>query len=135
MLKNLKPNKTPGPDEISSEMVKWLDGGNRSRLLLHYNDILLHGKYYDSLSLANIASIFKKGDPAKLENYRPIALLQILYKILAALLKYRLVDGVDPWLLKTQFGFRKKKSTAQAIFIARRLMDLAERQGTNISLI
>ena len=104
-------------------------------MLLHYNDILLHGKYYDSLSLANIASIFKKGDPAKLENYRPIALLQILYKILAALLKYRLVDGVDPWLLKTQFGFRKKKSTAQAIFIARRLMDLAERQGTNISLI
>ena len=109
VLKNLKPNKTPGPDEISSEMVKWLDGGNRSRLLLHYNDILLHGKYYDSLNLANIASIFKKGDPAKLENYRPIALLQILYKILAALLKYRLVDGVDPWLLKTQFGFSQKE--------------------------
>ena len=37
--------------------------------------------------------------------------------------------------MKTQYGFRARKSTAQAIFIAPRLMDLSERQGTNLSLI
>ena len=36
---------------------------------------------------------------------------------------------------KTQFGFRKKKSISQALFIVRRLMDMAERQGTNLTLV
>ena len=34
-----------------------------------------------------------------------------------------------------QFGFRPRKSIAQAIFIARRLMDIAERAGTNLTLV
>ena len=135
VIKNLKRNKTPGPDKTAAELLKWLNDDNRAKLLTHYNDILVGGKYFRSLNYANIASIYKKGDPAKLGNYRPIALLQTFYKVLAALIKLRIADVIDPWISKTQFGFRKKKSTAQAIFIARRLMDMAERQGTNMSLI
>ena len=36
---------------------------------------------------------------------------------------------------KTQSGFRKARSAAHALFVARRLMDISERQGTNLSLI
>ena len=96
---------------------------------------MINGKYFRSLDYANVASIYKKGDPSKLENYRPIALLQVFYKILAALIKLRLVDVIDPWISQTQFGFRAKKSTAQAIFIARIVMDMAERQGKNLTLV
>ena len=42
---------------------------------------------------------------------------------------------LEPWIHKTQYGFRPRKSTSQAIFLTRRLMDLAERQGTNMSLV
>ena len=135
VINNLKRNKAPGPDKVAAELIKWLDSDNRANLLAHYNDILINGKYFRSLDYANVASICKKADPAKLENYRPIALLQVFYKIFAALSKLRLVDVIDPWISKTQFGFRAKKSTAQAIFIARRLMDMAERQGKNVTLV
>ena len=36
---------------------------------------------------------------------------------------------------ETQYGFRRARSTAQAIFLARRLMDMSERQGTNLAMI
>ena len=131
-----KTNKAPGPDRVQAELVKYLDSSNRAILLQSYNEILLiNNKYFDSLNLANIASIFKKGDPSKLENYRPIALLQTFYKLLAAMIKRRLVVVLEPWIHKTQYGFRPRKSTSQAIFLTRRLMDLAERQGTNMSLV
>ena len=135
VIKRLKSNKSPGPDEVTSELVKWLHIDNRAKLLVHFNEILLKGTYPASLNLSNIASIYKKGDPAKLENYRPIALLQTFYKILAALIQNRLEPALEPWISKTQYGFRKKKSTSQALFIARRLMDLAERQGTSLTLV
>ena len=130
-----KTNKAPGPDRVQAELLKYLDSANRISLFKSYNDILMNGKYFDSLNLANIASIFKKGDPSQLDNYRPIALLQTFFKLLAAILKQRLVAALDPWISKTQYGFRPRKFTPQALFLARRLMDLAERQGTNLTLV
>ena len=84
-----------------------------------------------------MAMIFKKGDPALCENYRPICALSIAYKVLASMLKQRLLDaGVEQWLCQTQFGFRKKRGTVDAIHIARRRIELAcaQRQG-RVSLL
>ena len=100
VIEKLPGKKAPGPDNIPSLYVKWLDQANRSTLLNLYNSILLDGKYYESLSHATIAPIYKKGDPAKLENYRPIVLLQTFYKILASLIK---IDWSPRWTA----GFQK----------------------------
>lgn len=89
----------------------------------------------ETLNLANVASIYKKGDSTSLSNYRPISLLQTAYKILASLIKERIAAGIDDDIYKTQYGFRKDKSTAQAIYVARRLLDLSDRQGTNLTMI
>ena len=39
---------------------------------------------------------------------------------------------VDKHLQRTQFGFRARKSTAQALYIARRLQDFAEQTGKTV---
>ena len=41
-------------------------------------------KVPDSITLARVVSLYKKGDPEKQENYRPINLLNTFYKIIAA---------------------------------------------------
>lgn len=134
VLAALKNNKSPGPDGCRSELVKWLGGSNRVSLLELYNDILL-GVFPECFCLANIAACYKKGDATQMKNYRPIALLQVFYKILASLVRSRFQRTFEPWIQRTQFGFRPRKSTAQAIFIARRLLDIAERQHTNITVV
>ena len=81
------------------------------------------------LDKASVASIYKKGDSENLENYRPISLLQTMYKIYASLIKERIDAAIDENIYKTQYGFRKHRSTAQALYIARRLLDISEQQG------
>ena len=70
-----------------------------------------------------------------IENYRPISLLNTCYKVIAALIKERLDKGWDPWLMATQFGFRKHKSTSHAIFTARRLQDISEKSKPASTLL
>ena len=74
--------------------------------------------------LSRVATIFKKGDVAACSNYRPISLLQIGYKIFAIVLLSRLkAAGAESRIWPTQFGFRSKRGTADALFVARRLLD------------
>lgn len=131
----LKTNKSPGPDLVVNELIMWTDTENRKKLLVSFNNLFHQQQLEESLNLANVASIYKKGDSSNLANYRPISLLQTFYKILAALIKERIDAGIDSWITKTQYGFRHGRSTAQAIYLARRLLDISEKHGTNLSLI
>ena len=71
-----------------------------------------------------VSAIFKKGDPASCENYRPISLLAIGYKLFATILLRRLnAAGADARIWPTQFGFRIGRGCADALFVARRLLE------------
>ena len=60
---------------------------------------------------------------------------QTIYKAYAGIIKNRIADGIDERIWKLQFGFRGKKSTAQAMFICRRLQDIAERGNEPMTMI
>ena len=58
------------------------------------------------------------------ENYRPISLLQVSYKIFAGMILRRFkIGGIEEQLWHTQFGFRSKSGTEDANFVARRLIE------------
>ena len=58
-------------------------------------------------------------------------MLNTFYKILAMVLvlKNRIEVALEDRLMSTQFGFRKDKSTTQAMDVARRVQEFAERAG------
>ena len=98
VLAGLKNNKTPGPDGCRSELVKWLCETNRTYLLAFFNDILTVGIFPEYFCLANITACYKKGDTSQMKNYRPIALLQVFYKILASLICNGFQPAFEPWI-------------------------------------
>ena len=67
-------------------------------------------------------------------NYRPIALLNSLYKLFAATLKDRIAAKLEHHLYFTQFGFRKRRGTMDATHIIRRIMEKGESTKTNTLL-
>ena len=81
------------------------------------------------MNQADLAIIYKKGATDKPENYRPIALLNLSYKILAKMIQVRLCNGLDDHLDSQQYGFRKAKSTSQPLFIYRRILEIHEEAG------
>ena len=135
VLSRAKRNKSPGFDGVPSELFKWLDTQNRQLILDAANQCLAAGHMPPHHLKALVVSIYKKGDSSQLSNYRPISLLNSCYKITAALVKERLDKGLDAWLTQTQYGFRKGRSTAQAIFLARRIQDLSEKSNSARTLI
>ena len=125
-LKRCKNHKTPGPDELQMELFKWLDDENLELVRAILNQWWRGETIPHEVLQARVASIYKKGDPRNPGNYRPISLLNSIYKIYAALLQTRISATLDTLIQKTQFGFRKGKSTTNALICIRRVLEVAE---------
>ena len=85
------------------------------------------------MNRADLAVIYKKGPTEKPENYRPIAPLNVSYKLMASMTQNRLSNAIDDRIDPAQFGFREKRSTAQPIHVYRRIQEMHEE--TRIELV
>ena len=120
VIRKFKKNKAPGPDGTPIELFQWLDDEALKPFLTHINTCWEKGEITEGMDNANIAVLFKKGSTDNPENYRPIALLNTTYKILASIIQRRLAEGMDQAIDEMQFGFRKGRSTSQPLQIVRR---------------
>ena len=135
-IDRLKPNKAGGPDDLIAEIFRDLNPENRRKLLTLYNQIHDTEEIPPHFNEAHVVQIYKSGKaPEQYSSYRPIALLNLTYKILAKLIQERLRETLDHRIVDFQFGYRKGKSTAEPIFIARRTQELAERSGKTLYML
>ena len=80
------------------------------------NECFSSAYFPDSLKTATVRPILKSGAKELLSNYRPISILIILCKLFEVIIFKRIYSFFDHSKLfsKNQFGFLKKRSTAQA---------------------
>ena len=134
-LKNMRNNKAPGPDGVRAEFLMALTSNESSvsSLTAVLNQCWHEERTPAAWHLAHVSAIYKKGpvhDPA---NFRPISLLDVTYKLLASIVRSRLVRaGAEERITQNQFGFRSGLSTQDAIFILRRKIEVAwaQRHGS-----
>jgi len=134
-IKKLKRNRAPGPDELTSDFFKELDYLNKIYILNIINKWWIEEKINEEELMAHVVMIFKKGDTSDLTNYRPISLLNTLYKLLAGMLQKRIEKEVDQYIQPNQYGFRKGKSTTDAVHAIRRVMEYGEKTGNREILV
>ncbi len=136
----LKNNRAVGLDDVPGEFWKAvLTPGSYAlrQFTLFCNTCWTNKEVPDQWHESRVVMLFKKGDPASCENYRPISLLCIAYKLFANILLRRLRDaGAEDRIWRTQFGFRSSRGTCDALFIARRELERAnsEKHGKSVFL-
>lgn len=127
VIKSLKNGKAPGHDMIEAEMIKTAWPKIQDKLLQLMNRCLSQGKFPEIWKNGVIRVLLKgkNKDRSNPKSYRPICLLPIPSKILEKLISKRLepVLQAHPLSSDRQFGFKRGKSTEDAIVELRRLVD------------
>lgn len=118
IIKSLKHSSSMGVDEISTMFIK----DSSSSLIRHItyliNMSLLTSTVPKLWKTAIIIPIYKnQGNELEPSNYRPIAILPILSKVLEKVVFLQLLSHLEKYriLNSKQFGFRTKSSTSNAL--------------------
>ena len=83
-----------------------------------FNRFISQATYPDSLKLARVVPVFKSGDSANINNYRPISILSTVNKVFETLTFDRISSFLNSHniISNNQYGFRAQRNTTQAIF-------------------
>ncbi|XP_061621461.1 uncharacterized protein LOC133474126 [Phyllopteryx taeniolatus] len=121
-LKRMKNGKAVGPDDIPVEVWKHLGEVAVEFLTSLFNRILVREKMPEEWRKSVLVPIFKnKGDVQSCGNYRGIKLMSHTMKLWERVVEARLRTEVS--ICEQQYGFMPRKSTTDALFALRMLME------------
>lgn len=117
LIKELKPNTSPGPDGITVKIMQILAEDIATPIMNIINIAFLTGTYPQQFKQSIVIPIHKSGNIDNVENYRPISLISNIGKIFEKCIKKRIVAFLEKYNLLSdrQYGFRSGKSTQDAI--------------------
>ncbi|KAK3517653.1 hypothetical protein QTP70_014779 [Hemibagrus guttatus] len=121
-LKRMKSGKAVGPDDIPVEVWKCLGEAAVEFLTSLFNRVLESEKMLEEWRRSVVVPIFKnKGDVQSCSNYRGIMLMSHTMKLWERVVEARLRKVVE--ICEQKYGFMLRKSTTNAIFALRILME------------
>ncbi|KAK3524445.1 hypothetical protein QTP70_029322 [Hemibagrus guttatus] len=121
-LKRMKSGKAVGPDDIPVEVWTCLGEAAVEFLTSLFNRVLKSERMPEEWRRSVLVPIFKnKGDVQSCSNYRGIKLMSHTMKLWERVVEARLRKVVD--ICEQQYGFVPRKSTTDAIFALRILME------------
>ena len=119
VLISLKPNKSPGYDNISSNVVNETSDIFFTHLKYIFNLLLEQGMFPENLKTSKVSPIYKKNEDFLLTNYRPISVLPCFRKLLERIMYNRLFKYLseNSSFYEKQFDFQISHSTEHVILL------------------
>lgn len=117
MIQRLKSSNSTGHDEVSNNLLKKCKYEICDIVAYLINKSVENGVFPETLKLAKILPVFKKGDKNTYSNYRPISLLCSLSKLFELNMRDQIVAFFERQNLfsPSQHGFLKGRSTETAL--------------------
>ena len=115
IIEFLKTDKASDPGGVISEMIIGAAEPLARFFTPIFNDVLRSRQIPECWRRSTLFMLYKKGDPSLFTNYRPIALLSVVYKLFAIILQRRLAKHIasDGVLTACNAGFRRNRVTSQ----------------------
>ncbi|CAI7835033.1 unnamed protein product [Closterium sp. NIES-53] len=126
-FKALANNKLPGKDGLPKELFErnWdILGGEFLRMAQNFSDT---ASIPASIKEAVTILLHKKGDKDKLDNYRPITLLNFTYKVLARVVANRMRPLLHRVISEEQYGFIPGRRISDAIGVVADVIEAAKK--------
>ena len=122
IVKGLKNNKAVGNDGIPSEVYKFASERLLTMMSIFLSGCMLTGQLQSTLMHVVIIPLLKCKSkyPADVHNYRPIAIVTALSKVLEQAMLSRLARHL--WTADSQFGFQQAQGAEMAIFALKQLI-------------
>lgn len=129
-IKTLNSRTSPGPDNITNEMLMHLGKAAKRKLLKILNSSWKMGKVPQAWKISTMIPIHKEGKPQnKPSSYRPVSLTSCICKLMERMINVRLT-----WFLEQrkiymdeQTGFRRHRSTEDQIcFTSQEIEDASQ---------
>ena len=114
-IDTLDPKKATVENDIPTKILNISKEITSSYLTKIYNVSKDDQNFPDSLKLADVAPIHKKGVRTTKENYRPVSLLPTVSKLFERDMYNQIIKYIDKYLSPYLFGFRKGHSTEQCL--------------------
>ena len=116
-ISSLKINKTPGPNSIPTNILKYITNEISKPLAIIFNLSLDKGVFPNILKTATVIPVHKKSSKLDCQNYRPISLLSNISKIFERIMHEKLSSffNQNNCLYDLQFGFRHRHSTTHTL--------------------
>jgi len=122
-VKQSKKGKAPGPDNVTIDLIEAAGELVYGKLANLFNECLYQTKIPDMWNEAIIILLLKKGDPTDMSNYRPISLLNNIYKLFTKIITNRITSTLDENQPREQAGFRKGFSTTDHLHAVNQLIE------------
>lgn len=117
-VKQLPVGKAPGTDTIPAEFYQELWNDIEGEIFCFVEESISEASIAAELNISKIALLPKSDDRSKVQNFRPISLLNTPYKIVAKILANRMKPLLHHWILPSQTGFVPNRCILDNIFLA-----------------
>ncbi|XP_065189682.1 uncharacterized protein LOC135820293 [Sycon ciliatum] len=122
-ISRLRNGTAAGSSRIQPELLKFGGEELNNKLMELFGDVWRDGCVPREWADATLIPIPKKGDLSQCDNWRGIALLDVVGKVLASVLQRRLQVFAEEFLPESQCGFRRGRGCSDMIFTVRQLME------------
>jgi hypothetical protein len=132
----LKCGKAAGMDGILPEFIKNLGEQACRWIADFFSQTLLTGNIPKSWRETKVIAVLKPGKTAQdPKNYRPIALLSVVYKLFEKVLANRMSSLVESQLPVEQAGFREGRSTCEQVLSLTTCIENGFQRGEKTGLV
>ena len=132
--KQIKSNKSGGPDKVMNELFIHGVHAYISYLTKLFNKIFILGYFPEKWADGYIVPVHKKGSIDHVQNYRGITLLSCFGKLFSRVINNRLNEWAETYYvyIEAEAGFRKHMATVDNIFVLHGLIKHFVNEGKKL---
>jgi len=138
-IDKMPSGKAPGKDEITTEIIQHTGPHTRKFILHLFNESLRQGKLPTEWKHQLTFPVLKNQSikHPKPSDFRPIALLSVIYKLMERILEKRLRKHAEThnWIPENQFGFRSQHSPEDALHYIRNTIEKHIQQKNTATMV